>query len=236
MTDVVKKAITDSWFSTRTTAVFCIAVAVVMFSVGFLAGGRYFGEKMAKWREVRTENKALVTTLEEREQHIVNLEMADNVNRLAEEKLRQQLTELQTEQVKLEGELYLYKGLAEDEEAKVGLNLESLTIRPGEAPDRFRYDMVVRRTEVLSKTVDVALSLKIEGQLHGIPFSVAYREADPEVKDDRVSVSFKYFKLLQGEFVLPEHFVPERVEVSLYESGRADSLVIKEIPWKVISY
>ncbi len=173
----------------------------------------------------------------QQQQALVNLEMADRVNKLAQEKLRRRVNELQTERVRLESELYVYKKLLEDDGAKAGLSLESLLIRRVEGEDRrFTYDIVLSRTSDLDQSIEVRLSAHIEGKLHGIRYSLPFKDADPDLHEDSLAVSFRYFKVVKGTLELPEHFEPATAVLSVYEPGQADSLMIQEIPWEPAGY
>lgn len=219
-------------------------VRVVIFSLsvvcalvaGFLAGSHDFIALMRNSGALKDRNNELEKDMEECQQAAVNLEVADKVNKLAQEKLRQRVNELQNERVNMESELYVYKKLAENDDSEIGLNIESLTIRKSEAKENhFYYEMLLRRKPASSKSVEATVSLKIEGRLDGAPHSVSFREADPELNQDALSVNFKYFKVIKGAFILPERFHPEIIVTSLYETGQEDSLAIKEISWETAS-
>lgn len=204
--------------------------------VGFTLGSRIYTEAMQEFRALERTLAERSAELETRNQELVNLQIADKVNRLTQENLRGKVSELQTALVKLEGEVYLYKNLVEDDEAEVGLNLESLTLYRTLEENAYSYRIVVRRKAALSQTVDASLSLSIEGRLAGIPHSLPFNEADTSLKEDSMAIRFKYFKVLQGTFVLPEHFVPETVVLSLYEPRTTGSLVIRELPWRASDF
>lgn len=210
----------------------CIAATVA----GFIVGGRFYSQAMVNYRSLESSLEEREAELSESRQEIVNLQIADKVNRLTQERLREKVTELQTNLVELEGEVYLYKNLVEDDDGDIGLNLESLTLYSTLEPGTFQYRIVVRRKAALSQAIEVSLSLSIEGKMLGAPFSLPFHGADPSVEEDTLAIRFKYFKVLQGTFVLPEGFLAEKVVLSMYESGRADSLVIKELPWKVSEF
>ena len=210
---------------------------VVCALAGFVVGSRYFSDVMQTHRENKKALKAYKYQVAKQDQRLVNLEIADKVNRLTQDKLRLTVTELKTQQIKLEGELFLYKNLIVDEDADLGLNLESVFLRPVEAAENtFSYQIVVRRKAALSQTTEVSLSLNIEGRMLGIRDSLELQEVDPEVHEDVMAIRFKYFRVLSGQMVLPEHFEPEQLVVTLFEPGKADSLTIKEIPWRLSQF
>ena len=218
----------------RFVVVLWLAVGAV---AGFLLGSQFLSERMATAEERRVALKKLQAQYEAQQQQLINLEMADKVNKLTQEKLRERVAELQTERMNLENELFVYKKLAEDDEAEIGLNLESLTLRPQEGGDgrTFAYEILLRRKAGLDKSIEATLSLNVEGLLLGIPDTLSFEQVDPELRDESVSVTFKYFRVVKGQFVLPEHFEPRTIVLSLYETGRADSLIIKEFPWLLVA-
>ncbi|MCK9503380.1 MAG: hypothetical protein M0Q95_04255 [Porticoccaceae bacterium] len=220
----------------RQLAILLVSALVIGLLLGFAFGGRIFSDAMLDYRRMEKQLADTETLLNQRDQELANLTIADKVNQLTQEKLREKVTELRTELVSLEGELYLYKNLVEDDEGQLGLSLENITLRKTGDDNSFLYQIVVRRKEVLSQTIDATLALSIEGSLLKIPDTIAFSEADPAMDEDNISFRFKYFKVIQGTFVLPEHFVPEKLVVSLYETGRPNSLVIKEYPWRVSEF
>ncbi len=222
---------------TKRRLVILLGCALIAAAVaGYVLGSRHYGAAMTQYRANLEAREQLAAQLLAKEQEVVNLDLADKVNRLTMEQLRQKVTELQTDLVKLESELFLYKNLVEDDEAELGLNLESLTLRATEEENRYEYRIVVRRKAALSQSIDASVTLSIEGELLGIPYSVPLNEADLSIEEDALNIRFKYFKVLRGTLALPEHFVPSKVILSLYETGRADSLVIKELPWRVSAF
>ena len=84
---------------------------VVCALAGFVVGSRYFSDVLQTHRENKKALKQYKHRVAEQDQRLVNLEIADKVNRLTQEKLRLTVTELKTQQIKLEGELFLYKNL-----------------------------------------------------------------------------------------------------------------------------
>ena len=212
-----------------------VAAVAVGLAVGFTLGARLYDGVLADYQGLRTTIRRQEAVIEGKDQQVANLEIADKVNRLTQEKLREKVAELQTDLVKLEGQVYLYKNLVDDDEAEIGLNLESFTMLPAEGDNRFSYRIVVRRKAALSQTIEASLTLAIEGSRDGVPYSIGYGDVDPAVGGETLDFKFKYFRVIEGVFELPEGFVPEKVILSLYEAGRPESLAIIEQPWKVSS-
>jgi hypothetical protein len=211
-------------------AVVCV---IIIVAASFMAGARYFDDVMMHQRQLKKELSAARKTLKTLGQEKANLELADTVNRGALEQLRKEMVALELNLAKRDEELGLYRTLMRETEALDTPTVESLTLRPGSEEGVYLYRMVVQGKSTMSKAVEASVTLQIEGKLYGRFFSIPFNEADLNVKGDAVSVRFKYFKVMRGSFVLPAGFEPEKVRVSVLESGEANSLRLLEFPWRV---
>lgn len=201
-------------------------------ALGFAAGSRYFGEQMTGYRALQAEHRQLQRDFAAREQRLVNLETAGQVNRASLERLRGMVSDLETRLARQQEQLHLYENLVAEGEATMGLNLESFSLRTTGEPRVFDYRIVVRRKAALSQPIEASLALDIKGRRHGIPYSAPFNEVDLSRREKTVDFRFKYFKVLRGTFVLPRHFEPARVVLSLYETDNPEAGVTRELPWQ----
>lgn len=201
-------------------------------ALGFVAGSRYFGENMTSYRALQTEHRQLQREFAAREQRLVNLETADQVNRASLERLRGMVGDLEARLARQQEELHLYENLVAEGDAAMGLSLENFSLRATGEPRVFDYRIVVRRKAALSQPIEASVTLDIEGRRHGIPYAASFNEVDLSLREKVVDIRFRYFKVLRGRFVLPRHFEPERVVFSLYEADNPEAAVTREIPWQ----
>lgn len=209
------------------------ALVLVIAGGGFLAGSRYYERAMVERRKEAEALAAASEALKTLEQEKVNLELADTVNRVTLEQLRNQVVDLQQTVSTQREELALFRSLTRDSVDMSELSVDSLDLRRTEEAHTFDYRIVVRGNGSQGDVIDASVTLAIEGMLDGEPYSVPFNEADLSLKGEGVAVRFKYFKVLRGSFVLPEGFEPEKVVLSVIEKGDASSLRISEFPWVV---
>lgn len=211
-----------------------VAGVVALLLIAYGLGSRQFAATTERYRAQQAELAAAREEIARLRQDLVNREVADRVDTASLEEMRQQLVGLQAALSRQEGELELYRNLLDDQEDATGLQVEGLTLRRAPGLDSFQYRIVVRRRASHSESVDVAVSLSIDGQRGGEPASIPFNEADLSMPGDALSIRFKYFKVLRGTFVLPADFVPSKVVLSVLEKGNPSSLRIVEFPWQVM--
>lgn len=213
-----------------------IAALLLVAVLSFLLGNGYFNTNMAQYRLQQQELVAAQDEIARLRQELVNQEVAEKVDSGSLEEMRQQVGMLQDQLSKQQGELGLYRNLFDDNEEPSGLHIDSINLRHAPGADSFQYRIVVRRKATLNESVDVAVSLSIDGQKDGVPVSIPFNEADLSLQGEAMSIRFKYFKVLRGAFVLPADFVPTRVVLSVLEKDNPSSLRIVQFPWSVETY
>lgn len=199
----------------------------------YLAGGRYYGAAMEAYRAQQQDLLAAQDEMARLRQDLVNREMADKVDSVSLEEMRQEVAGLQSALALQESELNLYRHLLDEYDEPSGLHVDGLTLRRAPGLDSFQYRIVVRRRANLNESADVSVSLSIDGQRQGEPASIPFNEADLSMQGDGLSIRFRYFKVLRGTFVLPADFVPSKVVLSVLEKNDPSSLRIVEFPWQV---
>ena len=216
-----------------------LGVATVLLLVAilsFLVGNGHFNNSMAKYKLEQQELAAAQEEIARLQQELVNREVAEKVDNGSLEQMRQQVGQLQDQLSRQEGELGLYRNLFDDNEEPSGLHIDSLNLRRSPGADSVQYRIVVRRKATLNQSVDVSVSLSIDGEKDGVAISIPFNEADLSLQGEAMSIRFKYFKVLRGAFVLPADFVPTRVVLSVLEKDNPSSLRIVQFPWSVETY
>ena len=56
---------------------------------------------------------------------------------------------------------------------------------------------------------------------------------EPGAEDRDLRFAFRYFQILEREILLPEGFVPERVDLHLVPAGKGRDELDVSFPWKL---
>ncbi|MCK9468827.1 MAG: hypothetical protein M0Q49_05370 [Porticoccaceae bacterium] len=219
--------------SRRLRLVLLLGLMVVLLVLAYLAGSHHFSANVATYRAEREELLATREELDRLRQELVNREVAVQVDSASLETMRQLVADLQAQLARREEDLGLYRSLMDDQDGSPGLQVDSLTLRQAPEADSFHYRIVVRRRADPNESVDVSVSLAIDGLRDGEPVSVPFNEADLSLQEDALSIRFKYFKVLRGTFVLPADFVPAKVVLTVMEKNDPGTLRIVDFPWEL---
>jgi hypothetical protein len=79
----------------------------------------------------------------------------------------------------------------------------------------------------LEGRVNVTLAGRQSGQLKRL----ALREVSSEQDEDAIRLRFKYFQNVEGEIVVPDGFVPEKIEISAVAEAPVAKRVDQEFEW-----
>lgn len=207
----------------------------VLWGLGFLLVGAFLGARFSGLLGQRGE-EAPARRLEAYQGRIAELEVAFQVDRLAQEKLREEIAALQAERTLVAAEKAVCEKRLSGQaaESPPGLVVEGLAVRPllGR-PRHYAWEMVVRRggAALDVEPVHAVLTLSVAGRLRDRPDRLGLRELEPGGGADLRSLHFRHFAVVDGVLVLPPHFQAERLVVSVAEEGRPDSLLLRELPW-----
>ena len=119
-------------------------------------------------------------------------------------------------------------------ENKRGLTIGSLDVIATGTPRHYQYKLVIQQLASNHSHLRGHMLFTVVGrEANGQVNSYALKDLSTEVSDEQIRLGFRYFQNVAGEIVLPEGFVPERVELMAKSSGRDAVEVEKKFGWLV---
>lgn len=192
--------------------IICLVVLGATAYVGFLLGNLERDSQAAKIRgleqsldDLNTDNNAVTKRL-----NITGVEL--EVERLAGQNTQLTIKEMLEKNNELRRELSFYQKVMAPELEEEGFTIESLNIEGTNSTNFFRFALVVMQRDKRKNYVKGQARLALLGSLSGKPQRLDLLELAS--LGDKVEFSFKYFDVIEGEVVLPEGFVPEKVVVN----------------------
>ena len=221
--------------------VLLIVLGVVTYRWALLSAG-------GDWRRARAEQQSLsearaslstrVKTLEKenralREQ-VAFLEQSRTIDEQACKDVRESLVEMQATLAESREQVAFYRGIVSPEDAKAGVRVQSLELRPLEPSTVLAYKLVLIQAMRHDRAVSGTVALMLQGLLDGSPTELAWStlEIGDDVERGRASpYNFKYFQELVGQIALPNDFVPTRLTVTLNPKRRGAKSVTRQYEW-----
>lgn len=128
--------------------------------------------------------------------------------------VRDTVAGLEAEAAELREQLAFYRNIVSPEQARAGVRVMSIALRPRSSEGAWRYDLVLvqpmRRDRIASGSYDLRLEGLLDQQVKVLGLD-ALRDGNAAP----ASFSFRSFQEFSGELRLPSGFLPSRLTVTL---------------------
>lgn len=210
-----------------------IAIAQGAFWVGHkkgMAGQGKLANDMDALRQELAGARAEATDLRQR---LANVTLGSEVDRKANEAIRQEVIELKANVAELQEENGFYRNLMAPQGNQRGLSFGVVEIIDTNKPRSYKYKVVMQQLATNHELLVGTLSFNIVGRQDGAVMVLPLREISADVDSTNIKLRFKYFQTVEGEMVLPEGFEPERIELQARSSGKDSVTIEKRFGWLV---
>ncbi len=215
-------------------------LVIVLILIGyrlFLAGVHSAGfdldqvnKERGFWQQKEYQLNEEIRKLQE---HNAILQRGGQVESEANKALEKTIAELNEELVELKSELTFYRGIVAPNEVIKGLNIQQFTLSRQASLDSYAFKLVLTQVLKLRSLVYGGVELTISGTMDGKEKEFQGKELGLDPNEKPMLFRFRYFQTIDGEFTLPENFVPSKVTVSLNQQGKRKKKVAKEYDWVV---
>ncbi len=213
------------------------AQAVVL--AGMLVVGALLGYLLGNWHVFSLQND--VEALEQQiaelydqaeqfdyQQHMAKVELG--IEQAASNSLQQELLMAQDENFALRRELTFYQKIMAPELEANGVVIDSLELQQNRNAGHYHFRLAIVQTERQRNLTKGKVSLQLRGRLDGSVTRFDLQDlANIEEKDRNFSM--RYFTVQAGDFVLPEGFLPERIDVEVELSGSDRQTLTRSFYW-----
>ena len=119
-----------------------------------------------------------------------------------------------------------------DESDNTGLSIARLDIDPTGELSRYRYRLVLRQRDADGDTwLTGHVRIELAGRVGTQPASIPLGDPAAKSETQEIFLRFKYFQNVEGEFTLPEGFIPEAVKVEAISIAPVAKTVAQEFNW-----
>ncbi len=113
-----------------------------------------------------------------------------------------------------------------------GLSISRLEIDPTGELSRYSYRLVLRQRDADGQTLLTGhVRMELAGRLGGQPASIPLGDLGQGAETRDILLRFRYFQNVEGEFTLPEGFIPEAIKVEAISTAPLAKTVAQEFEW-----
>jgi hypothetical protein len=178
---------------------------------------------VAELREARDLNGVL-------RDKVALLERSSEIEETARAQVQGGLGELQDQLLELREELAFYRGIVSPDDAGTGIRVQSLKLTRGPQPRMYHWRLVLIQSIKHEQRASGTVELTVHGARDGQPARLGPQELG---QNSGLPYSFRYFQDFEGDLLLPDGFVPGRVEVTVVP--RSGEQVRKSYDWTAAS-
>lgn len=211
-----------------------VSGVLLLLVIAFIAG-RWDNQRVLENSDefiVELENK--IKSLNARNDELVKKNarlLGDSkVDRDAYQAANQALIELQQDILFQKEELVFYRGIVAAGQSNYGVNLQEFTLGKSFKDDYYHYKLVLTKSGKSNYSIKGGIELLVEGLLDGVPKSYTLKELSPK-KIGKLSYSFRYFQIFEGEIVMPAMFYPESVTVRVKSKSKKVKSIEDTFNW-----
>ena len=205
-----------------------ILLVLIVLGAGF--GLYYFGQKMAGFNVIETEEtvaglQAEINSLKQdkvalRDQ-LALVERSTQVDSQAYLQVKENLKALQQEILELREEVGFYRGIVAPRESSAGLRIDRIEITKAAGERLFHYNLVLTQVLKNHRNVRGTVKLILEGVQNGRPKKLKMRSISV-AKRKFLEFKFKYFQKFEGDLLLPKGFSPRQILVKVKPHKRKE--------------
>ena len=221
-----------------------VLVALLVLGVAVSAvGGFMFGYSntlRSQQSEQATQqelNELLIgaeTKNSELRRQIAILDRSSVMDQLATEEVQETIIGLRDLVAQLEQDIVYYRQVVSAETEDTGLIISQLDIDVTRESNRYRYKLVLRQQDADGDTFLTGhVNINLVGSQGEEKQILSLRDLSAEQDQLDIRLRFKYFQNIEGELVLPENFVPDRLQVAAVSVGPVEKSINQNFSWVV---
>ena len=196
---------------------------VATVALAWYLGGRQaapaFGMTRDALAQVQASSAHLDQELDAARDQMSGLERSEQVSRTAAESLQQTLREREEEVASLRADLAFYQRLVGGSAPRQGLTVHEFELRPIADSGGYAFDLTLLQNLKQGAVTKGKATLSVEGVRNGKLSTLGWAELRQDPGATTIPFAFKYFQRLDGSFVLPPGFAPNRVRIVVKSDG-----------------
>ncbi|MCG5500852.1 DUF6776 family protein [Ectothiorhodospira lacustris] len=201
------------------------------YRLGYDHGLLYGQDTDLQIAELGPRYKDLETAHRRLRQRHAALERDLMIEREASARVRSSIHEMEQRIYHLTEELDFYRNIISPEDLERGLHIQRVRLEPDpEHHGHYFYQVVLTQVQG-SQVVEGILRLGLEGRNAGEQVRYDHAAISPDQARGR-GFSFRYFQVLDGRLVLPEHLLPERLIIQAEPGGGGLRATEQSLPWQ----
>jgi hypothetical protein len=210
-------------------------LVVLLLWAFFMLGATYQSYELSHFKLERETLISQISELESRNHNLVrkNAQLAgtSRIEHDAYVLANKALVKLQRQLLEQEEELVFYQGIVSPKDVALGINLQSLEVKPKKNDSDYSYKVVLTKRGEGTKKITGSVKILIRGEDKDGVSELLLSKVDLDKSEKNTKFSFRYFQVFEGELSFPEGFAPYEIEISIVSSTKKVKSFTETISW-----
>ena len=208
--------------------------AVGGFIYGYATTQRSQQSEQATQQELSGQLLAAEAENAELRRQVAILDRSSVMDQRATEEVQGTIRGLRDRVAQLEQDVVYYRQVVSDETEDTGLIISQLDVDATRQSNRFRYKLVLRQQDADGDTFLTGhVNVNLVGSQGEEQQILALRDLSAEQDQLDIRLRFKYFQNIEGELVLPDNFVPDRLQIAAVSDEPIEKSINQNFSWVV---
>ena len=217
---------------------------LLMLGVGASAAGGFFysyyvtiqsqrGE-LASREELSVQLQASKLESADLHRQIAILDRSSVMDQFVTKEVQSTIMSLRERVAQLEQDIVYYRQVVSDETGETGLVISQLDIATTKVAGVYSYKLVLRQLDADGDSFLIGfVNINLVGSQGEKQMVLPLREVSDQPDQLDIRLRFKYFQNIEGSLMLPEGFVPERVQIAAVSTEPVAKDINQDFSWVV---
>jgi hypothetical protein len=216
----------------RAAVVLAILVgAYLIFEFGRIQANYNIVDAIAEQQAFLGEIDVLGNQIVELKQEIALLETHRDVEREAYHVVETDLTDLQRKIQEQQDAITFYRGIVSPKDGGRGLRVQALKLTRGKEERHYNVRLVLVQVMQHDRSVKGVVDFSLEGAQDGVATTYKLQQLLPEDGSSSWPFAFRYFQDFDRKLILPDGFMPEKINVEVISNTKSIANVKQSFDW-----
>lgn len=213
-----------------------IAVAVVvggylLFEFGRLQADYNIADRISEEQQYQAEIEGLEDQIVALKQEIALLDTQGKVEQEAYQVVEANLADLEQKIQEQSDAIAFYRGIVSPKDGGRGLRVQDLRLTHGKGDRHYNVRLVLVQVMQHDRSVKGEVDFSLEGAQNGVATTYKLEQLLPEDTNSSWPFAFRYFQDFDRELVLPDGFVPEKINIEVVSRTKSIASVKQSFDW-----
>ena len=205
--------------------------AYLIFEFGRIQANYNIVDAIAEQQAFLGEIGALEQQIVELKQEIALLETHRDVEREAYHVVETNLTDLQRKIQEQQDAIAFYRGIVSPKDGGRGLRVQDLKLTRGKDERHYNVRLVLVQVMQHDRSVKGQVGFSVEGMQGDVATTYELSQLLPEEGNSSWPFAFRYFQDFDRELILPDGFMPEKINVEVISNTKSIASVEESFDW-----